>query len=228
MEELNFKTFAASSTLDFGNLLINIAGVIFFTFLVKIHYRRYFPPLSKTQSMETTFVAIGLVTFLVISVVKSSLALSLGLVGALSIIRFRTPIKEPLELAYLFLVIAIGLGFGADQRITTITAVVALLIAMVFLMKNKERHNTEMHYIYLTIPNSVTTDRLKGMVSTLGKETDHDIILRRLDQSENSTQITMCVILTNSDQVTIISEKLNNLFSPTSLSIVDGQKLMPF
>ena len=228
MEELNLSTFAASSTLDFGNLLINISGVLLFTFLVKIHYRRYFPPLSKSQSMETTFVAIGLVTFLVISVVKSSLALSLGLVGALSIIRFRTPIKEPLELAYLFLVIAIGLGFGADQKITTVTAVVALLIAMVFLMKNKERHNTEMHYIYLTIPNSVTTDRLKDMVSTLGKETDHDIILRRLDQSENSTQITMCVILTNSDQVAIISEKLNNLFSPTSLSIVDGQKLMPF
>ena len=228
MEELNFSTFATSSTLDFSSLLINIAGVLFCTFLVKIHYRRYFPPLSKSQSMETTFVAIGLVTFLVISVVKSSLALSLGLVGALSIIRFRTPIKEPLELAYLFLVIAIGLGFGADQKATTITAVVVLLIAMVFLMRNKERHNTEMHYIYLTIPNSVTTDRLKDMVSTLGKETDHNIILRRLDQSENSTQITMCVILTNSDQVASISEKLNNLFSPTSLSIVDGQKLMPF
>ena len=228
MEELNFSSFAASSTLDFSNLLINIAGVLFFTFLVKIHYRRYFPSLSKSQSMETTFVAIGLVTFLVISVVKSSLALSLGLVGALSIIRFRTPIKEPLELAYLFLVIAIGLGFGADQKTTTITATVALLIAMVFLMRNKERHNTEMHYIYLTIPNSVSTDRLKDMLSTLGKETDHDIILRRLDQSENSTQITMCVILSNSDQVASISEKLNNLFSPTSLSIIDGQKLMPF
>ena len=228
MKELNFSTFAASSTLDFGNLLINIIGVLFCTFLVKIHYRRYFPPMSKSQSMETTFVVLGLVTFLVISVVKSSLALSLGLVGALSIIRFRTPIKEPFELAYLFLVIGIGLGFGADQKTTTITASAALLIAMVFLMRNKERHNTEMHYIYLTIPNSVSTDRLKDMLSTLGKETDHDIILRRLDQSENSTQITMCVILSNSDQVASISEKLNNLFSPTSLSIIDGQKLMPF
>ena len=228
MKELNFSTFAASSTLDFGNLLINIIGVLFCTFLVKIHYRRYFPPMSKSQSMETTFVVLGLVTFLVISVVKSSLALSLGLVGALSIIRFRTPIKEPLELAYLFLVIGIGLGFGADQKITTITASVALLIVMVFLMRNKEQHNTEMHYIYLTLSNSVSTVRLKEMMLSLEKETDHNIILRRLDQSENSTQITMCVILTNSDQVASISEKLNNLFSPTSLSIVDGQKLMPF
>ena len=124
--------------------------------------------------------------------------------------------------------IAIGLGFGADQKITTITATVALLTAMVFLMRNKERHNTEMHYIYLTIPSSVSTDTLKDMLANLGKELDHNIILRRLDQSENSTQITMCVILSNSDQVASISEKLNSLFSPTSLSIIDGQKLMPF
>ena len=55
-----------------------------------------------------------------ITIVKSSLALSLGLVGALSIVRFRTAIKEPEELSYAFLSIAIGLGLGADQRLTTL------------------------------------------------------------------------------------------------------------
>ena len=126
------------------------------------------------------------------------------------------------------MVIAIGLGFGADQKTTTIAAIVVLLVAMVFLMRNKERHNTELHYIYLTIPNTVSTNKLKEMLSSLGEETDHDIILRRLDQSENSTQITICVTLTSSDQVARITEKLNDLLSPTTLSIVDGQKLMPF
>ncbi len=52
------------------------------------------------------------ITLLVISIVKSSLALSLGLVGALSIVRFRTAIKDPEELIYLFFSIAIGLGMG--------------------------------------------------------------------------------------------------------------------
>ena len=58
-------------------------------------------------------------TVVVISIVKSSLALSLGLVGALSIVRFRSAIKEPEELAYLFLSIGIGLGLGAGQRVVT-------------------------------------------------------------------------------------------------------------
>ena len=53
-------------------------------------------------------------TMLIITVVKSSLALSLGLVGALSIVRFRAAIKEPEELAYLFLTIAIGLALGRE------------------------------------------------------------------------------------------------------------------
>ena len=228
MEPLDYSAFTASEALDFTSLLVNIAAVLFFTFLVKIHYRRYFPALSKSQSMETTFLAIGLVTFLVISVVKSSLALSLGLVGALSIIRFRTPIKEPLELAYLFLVIGIGLGFGADQKVVTVTAVVALLIAMTAVMSNKERHETEMHYIYVTIPSSVSAESLNAMIRAVGNDTNHSIILRRIDQSENSTQLTMCVGLSTPEQIANITEALNNLFKPTSLSIVDGQKLMPF
>ena len=52
---------------------------------------------------------------IIITIVKSSLALSLGLVGALSIVRFRTAIKDPEELSFLFISIAIGLGMGANQ-----------------------------------------------------------------------------------------------------------------
>ena len=64
---------------------------------------------------------------------KSSLALSLGLVGALSIVRFRAAIKEPEELVYLFLIIAIGLGCGANQLIiTTIGIIFALVLIVVY------------------------------------------------------------------------------------------------
>ena len=68
-----------------------------------------------------------MIVFFVILIVKSSLALSLGLVGALSIVRFRTPIKEPEELIYLFLAIAIGLGFGAGQIVPSGIISIAIL-----------------------------------------------------------------------------------------------------
>ena len=82
--------------------------------------------------MAGSFVMLALVTMLVITVVKSSLALSLGLVGALSIVRFRTPIKEPEDLIYLFLAIAIGLGVGASSiYITTLISLVLQEMLMI-------------------------------------------------------------------------------------------------
>ena len=68
-------------------------------------------------------------TMLIITIVKSSLALSLGLVGALSVVRFRTAIKEPEELSYLFFTIAIGLGFGANQTLITVIGFVLIAIS---------------------------------------------------------------------------------------------------
>ena len=76
-------------------------------------------------------------------IVKNSLALSLGLVGALSIVRFRAAIKEPEELIYLFLIIATGLGCGAGQIKITIVGVLFSLFIIYFyyfvLSKKKNR-----------------------------------------------------------------------------------------
>ena len=82
-------------------------------------YTRYGSALSNRQQFSRNFLPITMTTMFIITIVKSSLALSLGLIGALSIIRFRTAIKEPEELSYLFLAIAIGMGIGANQAIIT-------------------------------------------------------------------------------------------------------------
>ena len=88
--------------------------------------------MSGKFHIGTVIPILATVTFLVIMVVKSSLALSLGLVGALSVIRFRTPIKEPEELVYLFLAISIGLGYGAGQTfVTTVVFIIIMLMIMV-------------------------------------------------------------------------------------------------
>ena len=87
----------------------------------------------------------GITTTIVITIVKSSLALSLGLVGALSIVRFRAAIKEPEELVFLFLVIATGLGCGAGQiKITSIGilfSLAAIFVYSQFYKINKFKHS---------------------------------------------------------------------------------------
>ena len=117
-------------------------------------YKRYSQSLGGKTHIGSILPLIGLTVFLVITVVKSSLALSLGLVGALSIVRFRTPIKEPEELGYLFLTIAVGLGFGAGFKITTIIITLSILLYLYLSgeKQNKSRINGE-YTILINIPN---------------------------------------------------------------------------
>lgn len=99
-------------------------------FYVRLLYRRTSRNPSA-DSVARVFPLLTLVTIAVISVVKSSLSLSLGLVGALSIVRFRAAIKDPEELVYLFLCIGIGLAFGAGQPWIAVALVV---VATVFVL----------------------------------------------------------------------------------------------
>src|SRR5512139_2168167 len=83
--------------------------------------------LSNRRLFARNFLVLVVTTTLIISIVRSSLALSLGLVGALSIVRFRAAIKEPEELAFLFLAISVGLGLCAGQALVTIVALIIIL-----------------------------------------------------------------------------------------------------
>ena len=102
--------FGESAVPSLSALLINLAVGVALSLVLRWHFRTFGSTLSNRDEFAQVFPFILLTTVLVITVVKSSLALSLGLVGALSIVRFRTPVKEPEELAYLFVAIAIGLG----------------------------------------------------------------------------------------------------------------------
>ena len=88
----------------------------------------------------------SIVTCLVITVIKFSLALSLGLVGALSIVRFRAAIKEPERLIYLFLIIGIGLASGANQFLVAIIATIFVSIILLIFQNIEEQIMIQIQY----------------------------------------------------------------------------------
>lgn len=81
------------------------------------------------------FPLLGSVTYIAILAVKSSLSLSLGMVGALSIVRFRTPIKEPIELVLLFFCIAIAIGFAAGFIFISLSISLLIIFLLTFIFK---------------------------------------------------------------------------------------------
>lgn len=110
---------------------------------VRLLYRKCSASPSDTESISRVFPLLALVTTGVIAVVKSSLALSLGLVGALSIVRFRAAIKDPEELVYLFLCIAVGLALGAEQPVLAVSLVgvsTVFVVGMHLAGRGQRRH----------------------------------------------------------------------------------------
>ena len=97
------------------NLIISLLTSIVCAYVIKIIYLKYAKTLNNKENFSDVFILLSITTTIVITVVKFSLALSLGLVGALSIVRFRAAIKEPEELVYLFMIIGIGLASGSAQ-----------------------------------------------------------------------------------------------------------------
>lgn len=123
------------------NFFIAILLSTILAFVIKKIYIQTSQSLSNKEYFSDLFIPLSIVTCLVITVIKFSLALSLGLVGALSIVRFRAAIKEPEELIYLFLIIGIGLASGANQFLVAIIATIFVSVILLIFSKYRRTNN---------------------------------------------------------------------------------------
>ncbi len=170
--------------------LFSFTICILMGFAIRAFYiRRSFSLTGKTH-VGSVLPILSAVIFLVIMVVKSSLALSLGLVGALSIVRFRTPIKEPEELVYLFLAIAVGLGYGAGHILLTTLLTVIILLVIWFWLSNRKvgstnEYNLVVHWQNPELSFAKISDEVKKFASSLK--------LVRLDSNQTNHTAVMLV-----------------------------------
>ncbi len=130
------ENIASVSIFDMAIALVLAFGIGMFIFLV---YKKTYQGVMYSSSFGTTLVALTMITTVVILAVTSNVVLSLGMVGALSIVRFRTAIKEPLDIAFLFWSIAVGIVLAAGMiPLAVIGSVIIGIILLVFV--NKKSH----------------------------------------------------------------------------------------
>ncbi len=132
-------TASRGDPLELTTAAVNLVLSTLFAYILSRVYIHWGSALSNRRRFAANFILITVTTTFIILVVRSSIALSLGLVGALSIVRFRAAIKEPEELAYLFFAIGIGIGLGDNQRLITVLslALIILVIAIARLMRGR-------------------------------------------------------------------------------------------
>lgn len=118
------------AAISIGGMMIAIVLSLLLSLFVVFIYRITYAGVSFNRNFAACLVLIGMVTALVIQVITSNVVLSLGMVGALSIVRFRTAVKEPADTAFLFWAIATGIICGAGY--ITISILATALIGLLF------------------------------------------------------------------------------------------------
>ena len=181
-------------------------------------YVKYGRSLSNRQAFASNFLLLAVATMIIITLVKSSLALSLGLVGALSIVRYRTAIKEPEELTYLFIAITIGLGLGADQVFVTLVSFVA--IALFIILKNIT-HKTDNFYTTLVVTD--TTGNLKFEIcNQIMQQSCQNLELRRMDNKQDFFEVVYNIQLKNATQLNQLADKLKSINEEISIQFLEA------
>ncbi len=209
--------------IDLSQFLLNALIGAILSWLVSLYYKRYGSSVSNRSQFADNFILLALTTMLIITIVKSSIALSLGLVGALSIVRFRAAIKEPEELIYLFLVIAIGLGMGADQAAITIVAFV--LIMSILIIKSKmsgKRGNMRKNQMQLAITTEpINVENINTVLSDNMKIVD----LKRMSQNKEKMYLSYALESESFDNLISVKDQLLALSPSMEISFVDNSNV---
>lgn len=204
-----------------SNLIITAALCL----LIRHFYIRYSETLSNKDYFSKNFVILGITTCIVITIVKSSLALSLGLVGALSIVRFRAAIKEPEELVYLFLVIATGLGAGANQIKVTLIGVIVALMIIYFLSKikkeNKDKIKSDIFQISISY-NKVFSEKLYFELINILNNNCNELTLISMTTNNSQQNLNFEVLLKSKSSFANITKLINN--KSKSIEIIFSKK----
>lgn len=162
------------SVLDMAIALALAFGIGMFIFLV---YKKTYQGVMYSASFGTTLVALTMITTVVILAVTSNVVLSLGMVGALSIVRFRTAIKEPLDIAFLFWSIAVGIVLAAGMiPLAVIGSVIIGVILLVFV--NRKSHCSP----YIVVISCADSEAEKAARAFLEKSVEKCIVKSKTAQ----------------------------------------------
>lgn len=127
-----------------------------------VMYKKTYSGVVYSKSFNQTLVLLSVIVTMVMTIIGGNLALSLGMVGSLSIIRFRTAIKEPKDMAYLFWAIAIGLSCGAEMYVVAVVGSIVIAIMLLIFKRDIYDGNTYLVVVRGTKLESGEIEKLIG------------------------------------------------------------------
>ena len=218
------QSLETAGEVDYLIIILNLFFCIISSFILMYVYRNKSNALSSKIQISPIIPLLSNITFLVILVVKSSLALSLGLVGALSVIRFRTPVKEPEDLAFLFFAIALGIGYGAFQLYATSIIFVILIVIIWFFLSNKNENITDSFNIVVELGSEKNPKYFDKILKLLNLNC-REVNLVKIEKETNITIIYYRVTFENADHIKNLMDILDKEFNEIKFSLYENKIL---
>ena len=210
-----------SNQLELTTFLINLILAAIASFILGRVYIYWGSSLSNRRAFASNFMLLTITTTFIILVVRSSVALSLGLVGALSIVRFRAAVKEPEELAFLFFAISLGIGLGDNQRlITLLTLVVGIVVMGLLRLFRNTKSDVNLH---LTVasknPEKVELDQ----ITTVLDKHCSKVKLLRFDETAEVLETSYVIEFKRVSNLSKAKAELQTLSPSLEISFLDNR-----
>ena len=209
-----FKSSFLDSVTEFSILdtVLALAAALLIGLFIFIVYKKTLTGVMYSSGFALTLIGLSLVTTLVIMAVTSNVVLSLGMVGALSIVRFRTAIKEPVEIVFLFWSLAVGIVVGAGMMPLAIIGSVIIVIILLLFAKRKISNNP-----YILVLNCKDEKAEESVSDILEKNTEHYIIKSK---TINRSGIEMTYELRTKDAATAFVNRIHDIADVESATLV--------
>lgn len=209
-----FKSSFLESVTEFSALdtLIGMAFALVLGLFIFMIYKKTFSGIMYSTGFAMSLVGLALVTTLVIMAVTSNVVLSLGMVGALSIVRFRSAIKEPMEIVFLFWALAVGIVIGAGMIPLAVIGS-AIIGVILILFSNNKFHKTP----YILIVDCADEKAEENALNIIIKSVDKYVVKSK---TVNTSGIELTAEIRVKDEATSFVNRINELQGVNGATLV--------
>ncbi len=226
MEYINklSKSLETVGETDYLMIILSLSFCIISSFILMYVYKNKANSLSSKIQISMIIPLLSNITFLVILIVKSSLALSLGLVGALSVIRFRTPVKEPEDLAFLFFAIALGIGYGALQIYST-SIIFLILVTIIWFFLSRRKEDLGKNFNLMIECNFDRSQKDFDKILNLLKKNCHEAEMVKIEKQDTSMMLFFKISFDKTDNLKLLINNLEKEFVGIKYSLYENKTI---
>lgn len=142
--------------LSIVSILMSLTSAFICAMIIYYIYRKYYRGIVYSSSFNVLLVLVSIVTAFIVMTISSNILLSLGMVGALSIVRFRTAVKDPLDVGFLFFAVAVGITSGAGLYIMSFISTV--FISLIYVLLVQVKTITKVYLLIIKFDGKVNED----------------------------------------------------------------------